>query len=551
LKKKVKKKKKSSKRPNIIERTMSLPPSYSYSEIVEPVDSLPSYTTGAEMRPLPGPPQHAKPPLLRIDLSPECREHESFDLGDIVHGRLVLAPRAPLQLAQLAVVFGYDEVVKQHRWVSDTVTCKFGRLNEYIVPRSSFPESSPEQSENGAVLLIPGFEYSFPFAVQVPELQVESNCKHESAQNAQLHQRLPPSLGSPPDRNIPAENIENNDARVSYKLVATAWMPNQPEPRFQVTEYLHVVPSYAAPQSAPANLYTKKFDVRPRDFLRRTGFRGVVEMKLDGAATIVMRGAPTIATLVLAATPATPGLPPPSIVEIFVKLVAYTEYLNETPKCNTFGLAVPAPSTSQWAFSTPGARNGEAGKLMTTQLVMPLKLKLPQARVITPTFVSCIVERRYTLTVSVVLRDHSILALEVPVNVVADVQPRSAAPYVVDAPTPIQLASSTSENGDDSTSSGMDSLGNEQQQQRSYRPQSRNTHRRGYDVNPRVSSSSNSSISSSSGSLDRSGRRNSSHNGGGHSTVGGGRRRRGTAAAAPAAGTTAMTIPDPPSYICI
>ncbi|KAF5102764.1 hypothetical protein D0Z00_000256 [Geotrichum galactomycetum] len=536
---------------------MSLPPSYSYSEInrsIEPVDLLPSYTTGAEIRPLPGSPQHATPPLLRIDLSPECHERESFDIGDILLGHLVLAPRAPLQLAQLAVVFGYDEVVKQHRWVSDTVTSKFGRLNEYIVPRSSFPASN--RSENGAGMLMPGFEYSFPFAVQVPELQMESNCKHESAQDAQLHQRLPPSLGSPPDRNIPAENIENNDARVSYKLVATARMANQPEPRVHVTEYLHVVPSYAAPRRAPAHLYTKRFDVRPRDFLRRTGFRGVVEMKLDGAATIVMRGAPTVATLVLAATPATPGLPPPAIAEIFVKLVAYTEYLNEAPKCNTFGLAVPAPSSSQWTFSAP--RAGEAGKLVATRLVMPLKLKLPQARVITPTFVSCIVERKYTLTVSVVLRDHSILALEVPVNIVADVQPRSAAPYAVDTPTPIHLASSPSEYGIDGTSSVMNSLGSEHQQ-RNYRPQSRNTHRRGYELNPRISSSSStSSISSSSGSLDSSGRRCSSHNGGGHSTVGGGgvrrRRRRGTpaASAAPAAaGTTAMTIPDPPSYICI
>ncbi|KAF5115654.1 hypothetical protein DV113_002302 [Geotrichum candidum] len=408
---------------------MSLPPSYSYSEFnrpIEPVDSLPSYTTGAEMRPLPRPLQHGSPPLLRIDLTQECRERESFDLGDIVHGHLVVVPRTPLQLTRLAVVFGYDEVVKQHRWVSDTVTCKFGRLNEYIVPRSSFPQTSPERSENGAALLMPGFEYSFPFALQVPELQVESNCKHDSAQAVQLHQRLPPSLGSPPDRNIPAENIENNDARVSYKLVATARTPNQLETRFQVTEYLYVVPSYAALLRAPAHLYTKRFDVRPRDFLRRGGFRGVVEMKLDGAAAIVIRGAPTVATLVLTATPASPGLPPPDIAEIFVKLAAFTEYLNEPPKCNTFGLAVPALNTSQWVFSA-------------SQLVIPLKLKLPQARVITPTFVSCIVERRYTLTVSVVLRDHSILALEVPVNVVADAQPRSAAPYVVEAPPADQV----------------------------------------------------------------------------------------------------------------
>lgn len=519
---------------------MSLPPSYSYSEfnqLVHPVDSLPSYTTGAEVRPISDTSlNELLPPPLQIVLSQECYSRESFDIGDIIHGHLVLTPRTPLHLAQLIIAFGYDEAVKQHKWVSDTVTCKYGQLGEFVVPRSSFSSGA---DETGVIILEPGFEYSFPFAVQVPELQATSNCKHDEEDSARLqHLRLPPSLGSPPERNIPINNIENNDARISYKLVAMARVRDQSAPGFQANEYIHLLPSYAIVLENAEHSSIKDFQLRPRGVLRRTAFRGAVKMKIEGAKTIVMCGAPTVATLTLVATPAAPGLPSPAIADIFVKLTAYTSYLSETPKCNTFGIAMPAMDFTPWtSLFSQAAGNTNTDK----KLVIPLKLKLPQTKLITPTFASCIIERWYTLTVSVVLSDYSIMALEMPVVIVANAHARSAAPYTVGAPTPVHLRGG-SEIGNYSRSGRLDSINDNNDwdidplRDISRRPVTSQQHRSDGSRN-----NYNDGSLINRGSVDSSGLRCSSNNSNIRYSTTGDR----------ASASAAVNFSDPPSYICI
>jgi hypothetical protein len=362
-----------------------------------------------------------------------------------VHGHLVVAPRAPLQIAQLSVAFGYDEVVKQRSWISDTVTQKYGRLGEYVVPKASLPGSMDE------AILLPGMEYFFPFAVQVPELQALENCRHQGAETATAHLRLPPSLGSPLERNVLADNIENNDARIVYKLVAIVRSVDSVDrPLFQTVKYIRVVPSYTVAPHDMARVttehpYSKSFELRPREFLRKKLFRGTVNLSLSRFAAIPMR-APMVATLTVTAVPAEAGVPPPAITNVFFKLNAYTGYLNEPPKYNTFGLVTlkgPAIQTIEWL--------PDAEAKMTTQIVLPVKL--PQTKLITPTFASCIIARWYTLKISVVLRDHSIMALEVPVNVVAEPHARSAVPYAMGMPAPIYQQPDSSDNGHNDASS--------------------------------------------------------------------------------------------------
>lgn len=425
---------------------MSLPPSYSeFSFNVEPVDTLPSYTTGAEVRPVVGPPQQSIPSLLRIDLSPECSSGKYFDLGDIIHGHLVIAPRTPLQVAQLSVAFGYDEVVKQHSWISDTITKKYGRLGEYIVPKASLPGGMDD------AILLPGMEYSFPFAVQVPELQALDNCRHQETESTTAHLRLPPSLGSALELNVIADNIENNDARVVYKLVAIVRsIDSLEQPLFQATKYIRVVPSYTVAPHDMARVttehpYAKNFELLPRRFLKKKLFRGTVNLTLSRFAAIPMH-APMIATLTVTAIPAEAGVPPPAITNVFFKLNAYTGYLNEPPKYNSFGLITlrgPAIKGLEWL--------PDADAKMVTQIALPVKL--PQVKLITPTFASCIISRWYTLTISVVLGDNSLMALEVPVNVVADLQARSAVPYAVGMPAPIYQEPDSRDNEQNDASS--------------------------------------------------------------------------------------------------
>lgn len=471
---------------------MSLPPSYNeFNYYEEPFDPLPSYTTGAEVRQVSNLPQNAASMPLRIVLSPECRARRSFDLGDIVLGHLVVTPRTPIQLSQLAVSISYEEVVKQHSWVSDTITKKYGRVGEYFVPKASFPGGF-----NGDAMLLPGMEYSFPFAVQIPELQTPDNCKHNSSErNALLHLRLPPSIGSPPERNIIADNIEDNDVRINYKLIATAQsIESIDQPLFQAVEHIHIVPSYTVSPKDLAKVttdhsYAKEFELRPREILRKTMFRGTVDLALSRFAALSMY-TPLMTTLTVTAAPKTVGLPPPAITKIFVKLTGFTAYLNEEPKRHTSGIVTllgPSMTMTPWISLADGK--------MTTQIGVPVKL--PQSKLITPTFESCIVSRWYTLTVSVVLQDHSIMMLEVPVNVVGEACARSAAPYnSTDIPAPTyQQPHTNNGNGNnsyngrrsdqsdwiqnsDSTTNGRSFISQQQQQQRYQGPYSQNSYSR-------------------------------------------------------------------------
>lgn len=143
------------------------------------------------------------------------------------------------------------------------------------------------------------------FSFQLPEYVSESPCLHANSD----HLRLPPSLGSPPDLNNERNNLENNAARINYRLEATANIFDDVKKvshQFaSAFDYIHVVPSYTMPDFE-RNLTGSSFyvngSVSRRNSLLMSSFEEKFKLEFLNIPFIPMTGA-SIAALSFILTP--------------------------------------------------------------------------------------------------------------------------------------------------------------------------------------------------------------------------------------------------------
>jgi hypothetical protein len=373
------------------------------SEIVE---NLPEYSTGFTIAPLT--PQNAITSRLQIKINYQGFSN-SFDIGDVVSGKLILSPKCVVKVVRMYIVLSVHEVAKQAGWIVNKYISHVRELSKFVIPLNLSP-----------LITSSGYIYEVPFSFQLPEIVGENPCLHANSD----HLRLPPSLGSPPDLNNERNNLENNAARISYRLEAIANIFDDVKKvshKFaSAFDYIHVLPSYTAPEFE-RNLTESSFyvdgSVSKRDSLLKPSFEEKFKLGFSKVPLIPMTGA-SIAALSLLLAPSH-SVQPPKILEITIKLRAYTHYsAAEPPKVNKFTLLSTKPSSTTVWIKLDAC---------SFQTVFNLPLMLPQKnKLITPSFASCVISRNYELEVSVTMQGFAkSLEICVPVTVVANLTPRS------------------------------------------------------------------------------------------------------------------------------
>lgn len=377
---------------------------YPFNYTSDIVESLPEYSTGFTITPLT--PQNAITSRLQIKIDHQGFNN-SFDIGDVVSGKLILSPKSTVKVVRMHIVLSIHEVAKQTGWIVNKYTSHVRELSKFVIPLNLSP-----------LVTSPGYIYEVPFSFQLPEYVSESPCLHANSD----HLRLPPSLGSPPDLNNERNNLENNAARINYRLEATTNIFDDVKKvshQFaSAFNYIHVVPSYTMPDFE-RNLTGSSFyvngSVSRRNSLLMSSFEEKFKLEFLNIPFIPMTGA-SIAALSFILTPPH-SVHPPKILELTIKLRAYTHYsVEEPPKVNKFTLMSMKPSATSWTKLDA----------CSFQTVLNLPLMLPQKnKLITPSFASCVISRNYELEVSVTMQGCATsLKICVPVTVVANLIPR-------------------------------------------------------------------------------------------------------------------------------
>lgn len=380
--------------------------SNSHNSTRKNIEALPAYLTGLTIAPLTS--QNAITSHLQMELFRQS-SNSYYDIGDVVYGSLILSPKRTIKVIEMSVVLSFDEVAKQTGWITDTYKLQQNYLDHFVIHLNSSP-----------LITSLGFIYTVPFSIQIPEIVSRAHSTHANCN----HLRLPPSLGSPSELNIESNNIENNAARINYKLKAFAQIFNDElnvSQQFATAfEYIYVIPSYTLSEDEK-NIVTQSPHsvtccVSRRSGILQSSFKETFLLELLETPLISLKET-TVAVLSIFDTPPLCTLPP-KILNITIDLYAYTYYSEELPKTNSFRLLSIKPSANTTWIKT---------RTQSFHTVFELPLTIPQKnKIIIPTFESCMISRKYKLNIEVMLQGCTkTLKLCMPINVVASMIPRS------------------------------------------------------------------------------------------------------------------------------
>lgn len=194
-------------------------------------------------------------------------------------------------------------------------------------------------------LLRAGFLYSFPFSIEIPEIQSSTACRDIEDHGhtvGDYHLRVPPTLAHPPEYPVPASDMPNNAARITYKLTAVLkrFSPKTGEPVAYASThiYINISPSYAvAPEDLvpPAIPFKSFVEVTKRSGKLSSSKKplGVAQLTFDHFPILPL-STKTVTMLPLSIkfypSKSAPNTPPPPIRRLSVYLKARTVYSNET-----------------------------------------------------------------------------------------------------------------------------------------------------------------------------------------------------------------------------
>ncbi|KAF5102765.1 hypothetical protein D0Z00_000257 [Geotrichum galactomycetum] len=381
--------------------SLDLPPSYD--------SSLPSYSLNVDVQPT-EPGIHYE--SLRVTV---FDQQPVYDLGDIIQGIVSIAPTCPMQLDTLLVLLECIETTQILRWASDNDKRRCIAINFH---RVELPYDRT---------ILPGFLYTFPFSIQVPEAKLSTSCSRGFTD----HKRLSPSLsaldGSP----------AKGPVSIQYRLHAA--LGTGTVDHMHAYAPLFVLPSYSVSPNAErrvnvTNTHTAVQKLRSRMGLRRSvATKPYAQIRLDKLPPLPV-STTTIVPIILTAFGG--NNVPPTITTVSAKLVSYTIYSGQAQ----FATSPPvlyAPGIldfstmmllGSYTMANPVWKREE--DITTGQLSNATVLNLPVAlpALIPPTFESCYISRVYSLLVSLTIEgERHPLELEVPVNLVSPNPPRNMA----------------------------------------------------------------------------------------------------------------------------
>lgn len=379
--------------------SLNLPPSYD--------SSLPSYSLNVDVQPI-EPGIYYEP--LRVTI---FDQQTVYDLGDIIQGIVSVAPTCQMKLDTLLVLFECIETTQILRWTSENDKRRCITINFHRVP---LPDDRT---------ILPGFLYTFPFSIQVPETKPGAPCSGGFTD----HKRLSPSLsaldGSP----------AKGPVSIQYRLHAA--MGTGSVDHMHAYAPLFVLPSYSVSPNAERRINATNTHIATQKLRSRTGLRRSVatkpyaQIRLDKLPPLPV-STTTIVPILLTAFGG--NNIPPTVTTVSAKLVSYTIYSGQSQ----FTASPPvlyAPGTldfsstvllGSYTMANPVWKREE--DVATSQLTNATILNLPVAlpALIPPTFESCYISRVYSLLVSLTIEgERHPLELEVPVNLVSPNPPRN------------------------------------------------------------------------------------------------------------------------------
>lgn len=396
---------------------------------------LPSYSSGADVQPITS--ENSFSGILKVTVE---NSKISYDIGDVIHGKLSFSPVKPIELSSISVSFEGEESTVKNAWNSEVHTKRKLSLGRHTVLPSSLPSD---------MKAIPGFIYSFPFSFRVPDVLPEEVCTDRVLD----HIRLPPSLGSSPNFILPMNNLPDNVARIFYLLHATVEYKDSTQSddikKFHAFNFLHILPSFSlTPENIKRAQVSSSSGIQS---LRKGLFKssnGSVELQVKNLPAIP-KHCSTIATVPLVVSfypnKKSSKATPPQITQVSVKLISRTLFTTQTGfKTSPPNLDTPeattvmqkhflrqiTPANTIWEeHEMPPTSTGNGNSQHVYKTVFNIPVSLHDSKLITPTFESCFIARDYTLDFTVRFEDKSIFCVSAPVNVVSTLSPRSNLPF--------------------------------------------------------------------------------------------------------------------------
>lgn len=394
---------------------------------------LPDYTTGVSITP-------NKTNVVNMVTIVLDSPQTTYDIGDIIHGSIVFKPRKRIDITTVGIYLMGEEVTQKSTWTSDRFVKRTFKINHHMVPEEALPANN---------ICEPGFTYSFPFNLIIPDLipSTEGSCCREGIP---LHYRLPPSLGTPPELPEATLDVPNNAARITYSLVASVRVPmtkGRTSPYLsQYVKYLRICPSYT-PESqllqSPQPYKSSSQEVMKKSLLKRvTNGTIVASVSEIPVLSLCDSSPPTSLPIKITYTSTTNNsLAPPKIKKVNVNVMAHTTYSTNSPLHKNMSddekaslqrvtQKISTLQVSPYQYQNLWNLDESSEKTFFTKFVFPLKLSeisywLP------PTFESCFISRRYSIEVVISTsgNGNSILVIETPLVVIGSFFPRSNGPF--------------------------------------------------------------------------------------------------------------------------
>jgi hypothetical protein len=398
---------------------------------------LPDYTSGVSITP-------NKTNVINMVTIVLDSPQTSYDIGDIVHGSIVFKPRKRIDVTSVGIYLMGEEVTMKSSWTSDRFVKRSFKIGHHIVPEETLPENN---------ICEPGFTYSFPFNMVIPDLipSTESSCCKEGVP---LHYRLPPSLGTPPELSEGVLDVPNRAARITYSLVASVRVPmtkGRTSPFLsQYVKYIRICPSYTpycqllqSSQNPPSYKSSSQSAVR-KNLLKRTTsgnlFASILETPI---LSLCDNSPPTSLSIKVSYCPVSKSSllpPPPKIRKVSMNIIAETIYstynsmhlkMSAEDKANlqTATQKISTLQVSPYQYQNLWNLDDESQNSYFTQFLIPLKLS-EISQWLPPTFESCFISRRYKIEVTITTSSNgsSPITVETPLMVLGSLFPRSNMP---------------------------------------------------------------------------------------------------------------------------
>lgn len=263
---------------------VSLYPSQLYSELVDPPvknsDPPPSYGSECIIEELTAKNRPLRPITINFSQFPDSKKR-AYSNGDSIIATLLIAPTIPINLESISVSFEAEEVVRKSSWSHVQFLRRHIKLANHDF--LNLPQDSA---------LLPGYLYSFPFSLEIPQIQSATACDnadpsadptfirqcHHNCNSPSVgfnHLKLPSTSGCHPNQSVsPLVDLASKTARVTYKLKPLVkgfeMHTGKPFVGIESDVFVKVLPSYPLPAqllTPPPVPYTAF-----RQYTKKSGF---------------------------------------------------------------------------------------------------------------------------------------------------------------------------------------------------------------------------------------------------------------------------------------